>query len=128
MKILRLLSLIVVTGYLSSGCNTPNEDFSTPSEEVAYTAVVVPIAIAAAPVALVEWAGWKIANSGPKPKVYASGGVSVSEFQKAIENVEGGNCMPDLKVGPDKVFLFEYHGKKANYYGRFKDNKAIEYQ
>jgi hypothetical protein len=127
MKTLQPLLLLLMAGVLLSGCNTPNEDFSTPSEEVTYTAVVVPMTIAAAPVALVEWAGWKIATSGPKPKVYASSGVSVSEFQKAVENVEGGNCIPDLKVGPDRIFLFEYHGKKANYYGRFKNNKAIEY-
>jgi hypothetical protein len=128
MKALLLPLLLLVVGCLSSGCNTPNEDFSTSSEEVTYAAVVVPMTIVAAPVALVEWTGWKIATSGPKPKVYASGGVSMSEFQKAIENVEGGNCIPDLKVGPDKIFLFEYHGKKANYYGRFKDNRAIEYK
>ena len=83
--------------------------------------------ITAAPFALVDWAGWKIATSGPKPKVYASDGVSVSEFQKVIENVEGGNGIPDLKVGRDKIFLFEYYGKKTNCYGRFKDNKAINH-
>ena len=83
--------------------------------------------ITAAPFALVDWAGWKIATSGPKPKVYASDGVSVSEFQKVIENVEGGNGIPDLKVGRDKISLFEYYGKKTNCYGRFKDNKAINH-
>jgi hypothetical protein len=127
MKVIRPLLLLFIAGCFSSGCNTPNADFGTTTDAVSYGAVVIPMSIVAVPVALVEWTGWKIITSGPKRKVYASGGVSVSDFQRAIVNVEGGQCLPELQTEPDGSMLFKYSGKKAIYYGRFKGNHAIEY-
>jgi hypothetical protein len=119
-----------MAGFLSSGCNTPNEDFGTTSDEVTTGAAIVVLGVPGTVIVAPMWLasqGWKVIKSRPRPKAYAPAGITVSDFQTSIEKVEGGQCLPELQSEPDGSMIFKYSGKKAIYYGRFKGNHAIDY-
>jgi hypothetical protein len=70
------------------------------------------------------YTGYDSVKTGLMKHVYAAPGTSYPEFEAEIEAVEKINQVPAVPdAGPhfaaDHVYLFQYEGRKAVYYGRF---------
>jgi len=128
MKFIRHITLFLLTLSCATlvGCRTDPDADLTPKDAVVAGALIVPGVVIASPVWLVS-EGWKVITSRPRPEAYAPEGITVSGFQASIEKVEGGQCLPELQSQPDGSMLYKYSGKKAIYYGRFKNNHAVDF-
>ena len=120
-------SISIATGTLT-GCQTTKSYDGSPTDSLGLGSFVAfsAIAIIVSPV-YVASKGWELSRDGMKTHVYASPGTTLGDFQRAIDEAENENCHPELDKGHNHVKCLKYRGKKAVYYGRFRDGLAIRY-
>lgn len=117
---------IVIASLCTSGCKTPSGADGPPSEGLIFMPLVVIGAIIVSPVYVAD-KGWELSSDGLKTHVYASPGISLENFESAMNKAEGKTCHPDIESEPDHVEQLKYRGKNAVYYGRFVGGLAIKY-
>ena len=116
----------VIAALLLTGCHTPHGADGSMTDGLALTPFVVLGAIIVSPIYAAD-KSWELSSDGLKTHVYASPGTTVGDFRRAIDETEGQDCHVDFEKQSNDVMVLKYRGKKAVYYGKFRDAHAIKY-
>jgi hypothetical protein len=116
----------VIGALVLAGCNTPKGADGSTADGLILAPLVVIGAVIVSPIYVADKT-WELSSEGVKTHVYASPGTTLGDFRRAIDEAEGQDCHADLERQTDDVMLLKYRGKKAVYYGRFRDGHAIQY-
>ena len=125
-KLSIICTAIAAAIILLTGCHTPKGADGSTVDGLVTAPFVVIGAIIVCPVYIADKT-WELSSAGGKTHVYASPGTTAGDFENAINKAEGQQCYVDIVMQSDGVMALKYRGKKAVYYGKFREGHAIKY-
>ncbi len=121
-----IVASATIASFVLCSCRTQDGEDMSPGDALVYAPLVVITAIIVSPVYIADKT-WELSSDGMKTHVYASPGTTLGDYERAIDKTEGDTCHPEIEKQSDDVMSFKYRGKKAVYYGKFRDGHAIKY-